>query len=228
MGQIEVIKQGGKLSERKELWERAIVHLRTPTALELIQKLGLESAPESLKVESCGSGVAGEPCAVCMEPMGVGARIQTLECGSEHRFHHECLIGWLQEKATCPLCREDVSAQCGHPPVKPEPNLACAATASTSCRAASHIPLDGLPPVNPIITQMTPRDVTPAPPGSCAAGAPDPTNNNQLTDPTTAVVNVPIASASEDLMMIDDFLLTHDADGVPINDEWLLSEWLQG
>merc|ERR1711977_158235 len=112
--QVEVLKNGGPLAERKELWERAIVHLRTATALKIMQNLGLKPAPLALKVEPCSTELAGEPCAVCMDQLCVGARIQTLECGSQHTFHHECTQRWLQESSTCPLCREDISSQCGH------------------------------------------------------------------------------------------------------------------
>jgi hypothetical protein len=113
---VDVIKHGGRLTERKELWERAIVHIHTPTAQSIAKKLGVQphgpSNPEH--VTSCSPKLAGEPCAVCMEPMKQGARVQTLECCSQHTFHHECIASWLAESTTCPLCREDLSGgQCG-------------------------------------------------------------------------------------------------------------------
>eukprot|EP00657_Telonema_sp_P-1_P010413 TRINITY_DN484_c0_g1_i1.p1 TRINITY_DN484_c0_g1~~TRINITY_DN484_c0_g1_i1.p1 ORF type:complete len:390 (+),score=67.19 TRINITY_DN484_c0_g1_i1:185-1354(+) len=113
--QVDVIKHGGKVNERKELWERAIVHVHTSAARMIAEKLKVESVNPSDHVTSCPQKLAGEPCAVCMEPMGLGARVQTLECGSQHTFHHECIGWWLVESATCPLCREDLSGQCaGH------------------------------------------------------------------------------------------------------------------
>lgn len=109
--QMDVIKHGGKLTERKDMWERAIVHLRTPTAQMMADKLGVQlvDVDSQQNVTSCPADVAGEPCAVCMEKMGLSCRIQTLECGSKHTFHHECIESWLNESSTCPLCREDLS-----------------------------------------------------------------------------------------------------------------------
>lgn len=110
--QMDVIKHGGKLTERKDMWERAIVHLRTPTAQMIADKLGVQlvDVDSQQNVTSCPADIAGEPCAVCMEKMGLSCRIQTLECGSRHTFHHECIESWLNESSTCPLCREDLSA----------------------------------------------------------------------------------------------------------------------
>jgi len=109
--QMDVIKHGGKLTERKPMWERAIVHLSTPAAQMLAGKLGLALVPSSAQqnVTSCPADIAGMNCAVCMEKMGLSCRIQTLECGSKHTFHHECIEPWLKESTTCPLCREDLS-----------------------------------------------------------------------------------------------------------------------
>eukprot|EP00656_Telonema_subtile_P049851 TRINITY_DN62_c0_g1_i1.p1 TRINITY_DN62_c0_g1~~TRINITY_DN62_c0_g1_i1.p1 ORF type:complete len:353 (-),score=49.95 TRINITY_DN62_c0_g1_i1:405-1463(-) len=108
--QVDVIKHGGKLTERKELWERAIAHVQAPAARTIAQKLGVGMLdPAAHRVASCSEKLAGELCAVCQEPMMLGARVQTLECGSQHTFHHECIGWWLVESATCPLCREDLS-----------------------------------------------------------------------------------------------------------------------
>jgi len=104
--QLNVLTNGGKLTERQCLWENAIVHLRTSTALSIMKHLGLKPAPLAHRVEPCSSQFAGESCAVCMEQLWAGCRIQTLKCGSQHRFHHECARRWLQESSTCPLCRD--------------------------------------------------------------------------------------------------------------------------
>lgn len=138
--QVDVIKNGGKLAERVSLWKNALVHMNTPVARQMMQTLGMEPAPKTLKVEPCSLEHAGDPCAVCMEPMGYGARVQTLECGSQHRFHHECALQWLKESATCPLCREDVSAQCGHPPLKEPHGPTCSSGPSAVASCAIPIP----------------------------------------------------------------------------------------
>ena len=51
-------------------------------------------------------------CAICLDEMGEGdppSSLHVLErCG--HRFHSNCLIGWLKQgTVTCPSCRSDAS-----------------------------------------------------------------------------------------------------------------------
>ena len=42
-------------------------------------------------VSACPEKLARTQCAVCMESMGLGARVMTMECSSRHTFHHECI-----------------------------------------------------------------------------------------------------------------------------------------
>ena len=41
-------------------------------------------------------------CSVCLERYVAGS-VGRLACG--HRFHHHCIIQWLRDHNTCPLCR---------------------------------------------------------------------------------------------------------------------------
>lgn len=54
----------------------------------------------------CISNKASEPCCICLENMGLGARVSMLRCG--HRMHGPCLRRWFLGKATavCPLCKQ--------------------------------------------------------------------------------------------------------------------------
>lgn len=46
-------------------------------------------------------------CAICLETMPVGTTVRILPC--RHSFHHECIIGWLDEcKYSCPMCKFDL------------------------------------------------------------------------------------------------------------------------
>ena len=45
----------------------------------------------------------GAVCGVCQEEMSVGDEGRMLGC--RHKFHSDCALKWLREKATCPLCR---------------------------------------------------------------------------------------------------------------------------
>ena len=51
---------------------------------------------ESLNTES-------KECAICLEAAG---KICVLEC--EHAFHKDCILQWLKESRTCPICRRDL------------------------------------------------------------------------------------------------------------------------
>lgn len=63
--------------------------------------------------DACGSGgaaigSAAEVCAVCLCAYEAGDRVCSLPCA--HDFHHACVVPWLQDHATCPLCKRDVAA----------------------------------------------------------------------------------------------------------------------
>lgn len=45
-------------------------------------------------------------CAVCLEPYQAEETLMALACG--HRFHWGCAKRWLLERATCPVCRQDI------------------------------------------------------------------------------------------------------------------------
>ena len=52
-------------------------------------------------------GPSSHECAICLENMPVGTTVRILPC--RHSFHHECIIGWLNEsKYNCPMCKFDL------------------------------------------------------------------------------------------------------------------------
>lgn len=48
-------------------------------------------------------GESKTECTICIEEMHVGDEAATLPC--KHWFHEECVILWLKEHNTCPICR---------------------------------------------------------------------------------------------------------------------------
>ena len=51
-----------------------------------------------------------EACTVCQDLVEKGAITLTMPCG--HFFHKACLMPWLQEHNTCPVCRCEVESHC--------------------------------------------------------------------------------------------------------------------
>ncbi len=48
-------------------------------------------------------------CAVCTDPIEVGAEILTLPC--DHKFHATCVSPWLRQTGTCPTCRGVITTE---------------------------------------------------------------------------------------------------------------------
>ncbi|CAI9552470.1 unnamed protein product, partial [Staurois parvus] len=56
--------------------------------------------------EHVGSGLE---CPVCKEDYTVGESVRQLPCN--HLFHNDCIIPWLEQHDTCPVCRKSLSGQ---------------------------------------------------------------------------------------------------------------------
>src|ERR1700719_1829371 len=46
-----------------------------------------------------------DECCMCLENYSKHQKILILECN--HFFHYRCITEWLQNKTSCPLCRND-------------------------------------------------------------------------------------------------------------------------
>ncbi|XP_026377574.1 uncharacterized protein LOC113271866 [Papaver somniferum] len=51
-------------------------------------------------IDSSSAGTAG--CAVCFEGILDGSEVSRMPCS--HMFHHDCLVTWLDEINSCPVC----------------------------------------------------------------------------------------------------------------------------
>ncbi|MCL7029609.1 hypothetical protein MKW94_021460 [Papaver nudicaule] len=47
-------------------------------------------------------------CVICMEKFEAGTLVTYMPC--THIFHEYCLIPWLQENHSCPLCRFEIQS----------------------------------------------------------------------------------------------------------------------
>ncbi|KAL7134283.1 hypothetical protein ABFS83_11G016300 [Erythranthe nasuta] len=52
---------------------------------------------------------AESTCAVCKERFESGTRVKKLPCG--HLYHSECIGPWLEQRSSCPVCRQKVTCQ---------------------------------------------------------------------------------------------------------------------
>ncbi|KAI3944489.1 hypothetical protein MKW92_044973 [Papaver armeniacum] len=53
-----------------------------------------------------GDGKDSSSCAVCLEGIIDGSKISNMPC--LHMFHSACLVTWLHESNSCPICRRQV------------------------------------------------------------------------------------------------------------------------
>eukprot|EP00792_Barthelona_sp_PAP020_P001521 TRINITY_DN12422_c0_g1_i1.p1 TRINITY_DN12422_c0_g1~~TRINITY_DN12422_c0_g1_i1.p1 ORF type:complete len:203 (-),score=39.71 TRINITY_DN12422_c0_g1_i1:104-673(-) len=60
----------------------------------------------SLERFNCTLDLIGENCPICFGEYKEESELISLPC--QHTFHSECLIEWLKQNNTCPICRANV------------------------------------------------------------------------------------------------------------------------
>lgn len=58
------------------------------------------------KAEDCDEDDERRVCMVCLSEKEIGETVRTLPC--MHTFHKDCVDEWLQQNATCPVCKLDI------------------------------------------------------------------------------------------------------------------------
>lgn len=67
------------------------------------------ASQRQMKREIKQSLLKTEECSICIMPLGLEEASETAKffktpCG--HRFHKQCLVGWMNQKHQCPVCRK--------------------------------------------------------------------------------------------------------------------------
>ncbi|XXG94386.1 hypothetical protein Hte_000641 [Hypoxylon texense] len=99
-----------------------------PASEEAIAKLPRKKLDE----EMLGPELKGE-CTICIDDMKVGDEAVVLPC--KHWFHEQCVVLWLKQHNTCPICRAAIDGDAAG-----RPSGAAAAAAAASQPSPSDLP----------------------------------------------------------------------------------------
>jgi len=73
-----------------------------PASEDALSKLNRQKVDEKL----LGNAGGNIECTICIEELKVGDDVAHLPC--KHWFHDQCVVMWLKEHNTCPICRHPI------------------------------------------------------------------------------------------------------------------------
>jgi len=125
--QIEIVKRGGALVQRRQEWANALKTMSegdmpnrlAHEMLALIEgTVAQESARKKRKVseEVCenktSTGDECSQCTICQDQLHIN-NVKQCELPCHHKFHESCIVPWLKSKPnpSCPVCRTNVKLE---------------------------------------------------------------------------------------------------------------------
>jgi len=84
-------------------------HQKHPTSKQAVAKLNRFKMNEKYCKKN-DKGVLEQPsCSVCLSEIEMGAETLLIPCG--HMYHSNCILDWLKQSNTCPVCRFELPAE---------------------------------------------------------------------------------------------------------------------
>eukprot|EP00047_Mylnosiga_fluctuans_P012335 m.25457 g.25457 ORF g.25457 m.25457 type:complete len:338 (+) comp4165_c0_seq1:3-1016(+) len=75
------------------------------------RKRVLQAREQSAASLSLGTRAIDLSCAICLEDLDVTARVIVFPCDGQHVYHSVCLLSWLDDQDSCPVCRRPVEGE---------------------------------------------------------------------------------------------------------------------
>lgn len=100
----------------QEALDRIITQLMEANPQSNAAPPATEQAIEKLPKKKLDKEMMGESgkaeCTICIDEMHIGDEVTVLPC--KHWFHEDCVVLWLKEHNTCPICRTPIEKREGN------------------------------------------------------------------------------------------------------------------
>jgi hypothetical protein len=69
----------------------------------------METETETINIFNSDNNIFNHTCPICFDNMNDNDFYEMKDC--KHKFHYKCIIEWIFESRTCPLCRHNTQKQ---------------------------------------------------------------------------------------------------------------------
>jgi len=80
-----------------------------PRAPPPASKKAIEQLPTIMVQQEDLADENNRACCICLEPNNIKDRVKRLPCA--HIFHEQCILSWLRNTNTCPVCRYELETE---------------------------------------------------------------------------------------------------------------------